>query len=229
LDVGENARKATARRWGRVSAARHEFLFQKWQSGGGHKIAEAERKNTRDKTIAELLLEEIFEGLARIGWARRNGCFRLGGLRGLRISCRRGVFFDGHAKFVKCAGVLGVLGRDALGDGLRTLELRAGIEEAALLATVKLEIALGALAAGIETGGENGAAVGAACSGDGANHAGSARAEMIVGARAAGGRLFFMMRALFFVLLFGIAIAAMAILTVHVRLRLTVRAGGNCQ
>jgi len=31
----------------------------------------------------------------------------------------------------------------------------------------------------------------------------------------------------FLVLLFGIAIAAMAILTVHLRLRLTVRAGGK--
>jgi hypothetical protein len=174
-----------------------------------------------------LLFEEIFESLARVERTRGRR-FRHGGLlRGLRISGGCGVFFDGHAKFVKGAGVLRVFGGDALGDGLRAFELRAGVEEAALLAAVKLETALGALAVGIETGSEDGAAVRTAGAGDRADHAGSARAEVIIGSRTAGGRLFFM-RTLFFVLLFAIAIAAMAILTVHVRLRLTVRAGGNC-
>ena len=54
-----------------------------------------------------------------------------------------GVFFDGGAEFVKLAIVLAVLGSDAFGDGLRALKLCAGIEEAALLAAVQLELHLG--------------------------------------------------------------------------------------
>jgi len=92
-------------------------------------------------------------------------------LRWLGVGCGRGVFFYGGAKFVEGAGVLAVFGRNALGDGLRTLELRAGIEEAALLAAVEFETAFGALAVGIEAGGEDGAAVGAARAGNGADHA----------------------------------------------------------
>ena len=150
-------------------------------------------------------------------------------MSGLRVGGWRGVFLDGHAKFIKCAGVLPVFGRDAVGNGLRTFELRARVEKAALLAAVKLKIALRALAVGIETGGENGAAVGTARAGDRADHARGARAEVIIlSARAACRGLAFLPMFLL-VLLFGIAIAAMAILTVHVRLRLTVRAGGNYQ
>jgi len=123
-----------------------------------------------------LFLEEIVESLASVGGTRRSG-FRDGGLlRGLGIGRRRRVFFYGGAKFVKSAGVLAVFGRDAIGDRLRTLELRAGIEEPALLAAMKFEMALGALAVGIETGGEDGAAVGAARAGNGADHARRARA-----------------------------------------------------
>jgi len=52
---------------------------------------------------------------------------------------------------------------------------------------------------------------------------------MIVLAARAALRGFSILTMFLFVLLFGIAIAAMAILTVHVRLRFTVRAGGNNQ
>ena len=114
--------------------------------------------------------------MASVGGTRRSG-FRDGGLlRWLGVGRGRGVFFYGGAKFVEGAGVLAVFGRDALGNRLRTLELRAGIEEAALLAAMKFEMALGALAVGIETGCEDGAAVGAARAGDGADHARRARA-----------------------------------------------------
>lgn len=150
-------------------------------------------------------------------------------LRGLRVGGWRGVFFYCGAEFVEGAGVLGVLGGDTFGDGLRALELGAGIEEAALLAAVEFEAALGTLAVGIESGGEDGAAVGAARAGDGANHARGARTEMIVLAARAALRGFFVVTMLFLILLFAIAIAAMAILTVHVLLRLTVQAGGNYQ
>lgn len=127
--------------------------------------------------IKRLLLEEVVERLA--GVERARGSSGLGDGRllcGLRIGGWRGVFFHRSAKFVKGAGVFPVLGRNAFGHGLRTFELRAGIEEAALLAAVKFELALGALAVGVEAGGEDGAAVGAARAGDSANHAGGARA-----------------------------------------------------
>ena len=50
----------------------------------------------------------------------------------------------------------------------------------ALFTTVKFGIALGTGALGIEAGSENGSAIGATGARDGANHAGSARAEMII-------------------------------------------------
>ena len=97
----------------------------------------------------KLLFEEVFEGLAgvvgtRWGWCRVSG--------GLRVRSGRGIFLNCHTKFVKGAGVLGVLGRDTLGNRLGALESGSGIEKAALLATVQLELALGALAIGIKTG-----------------------------------------------------------------------------
>src|SRR5256884_5984705 len=49
------------------------------------------------------------------------------------------------------AVVAGVLGRDALANRLGALELRASIEEAALLAAMQFELALGTFAVGIET------------------------------------------------------------------------------
>src|SRR5215472_8463198 len=84
-----------------------------------------------------LLFEEVFEGLARVARARRRRC---SGARGLRIRSGRGVFLDGHAKFVEPAIVAGILGRDALANGLRALELRASVEEAALLAAMQFEL-----------------------------------------------------------------------------------------
>jgi len=98
----------------------------------------------------------------------------------LRIGCRRGVLLHGGAKLVKRTGVLGVLGRDTFGDGLRAFKLRSGVKEAALLAAMELEIALGTFAVGVEAGREDGAAIRTARTGDGADHARRARAEMIV-------------------------------------------------
>lgn len=122
----------------------------------------------------KLLFKKVVEGLAGIERPRRSGCFHGGGLRGLRVGCRSSVFFDGHSKFVEGAGVFRVFGRNALGDGLRTFELRAGVKEAALLATVKLEIALWTLSLGVETWSEHRAAIGTTCASNGANHARSA-------------------------------------------------------
>jgi hypothetical protein len=136
----------------------------------------------------------------------------------LSVRSWRGVFFDGHAKFVKGAGVLGVLGRDAFRDGLSALELGAGIEKAALFAAVQFELALGACAIGIETRGQDGAAIGAARAGDGADHARRAGAELIGAARTASGRLA-VVRFVLFILLFRVAVTAVTVLSIHKYLR----------
>src|SRR6202521_1328152 len=107
-----------------------------------------------------LLLEQIFEGLTGVVGARRGS--RSHYLRLLGVGRGRGVLFNGHAKFVELAVVLGVLGRDALGDRLGALELRAAIEEPALFAGMQLELALGALAIGVEARHQNRSAISAA-------------------------------------------------------------------
>ena len=153
-------------------------------------------------------------GGARWGWRRR----RCRG--GLRVRRRRGIFFNGHAEFVEGAIILCVFGSDALGNGLRAFELDAGIEEAALFAGVKFELAFGACTIGVEAGGQDGAAICAAAAGDGADHSGSAWAELVGAARAAGGRLAaIVMNFRFFVVFFRVAITAVAVLSIHLRLR----------
>jgi hypothetical protein len=140
----------------------------------------------------------------------------------LCVGSGSGVLLDRGAKFVEGAIIFCVFGRDALGDGLRTLELRSGVEETALLATVQFHLAFGAFSVGIEAGGENRAAVGTADPSYGADHARGARAELI-GARPALRRLAIMAvtaaRLVFFFLLLRVAIAAMTVLSVHKRLR----------
>ena len=163
--------------------------------------------------------EEVFEGLAgvcgaRWGWRRRCCGGRLGVRRG------GGVFFDGHAEFVEGAIVFGVLGSDALGNGLRAFELDAGIEEAALLAGVKFELAFRACAVGVEAGGQDCSAICAAAASDGADHSGGAWAELVGAARAAGRRFTAIMIIFrFLVVFFRVAITAVAVLSIHERLR----------
>jgi hypothetical protein len=136
----------------------------------------------------------------------------------LGVGRGRGVFLDGHAEFVELAIVLDVFRRDALGNRLGAFELGAGIEEAALLAAMQFEIALGAGAVGIETGREDRAAVGTAGAGDRADHAGSAGAELIHAAGTAG-RRFALAWFILFVAFFRVAIAAVSILSIHKRLQ----------
>lgn len=137
-------------------------------------------------------LEEIFEGLAGVGGARW-GWGRAGGGGRLGVRSGGGIFFNGHAEFVEGAIVFRVLGSDALGDGLRAFELDAGIEEAALFAGVKFELALWACAVGVEAGGQDRAAICAAAAGDGAHHSRRARTELVGATRAARRRLAIMM------------------------------------
>jgi len=115
--------------------------------------------------------------------------------------------------------ILDVLGSNAFRDGLRAFELNAGIEEAALFAGVQFELAFGAGTVGIETGGENRTAVGAAAAGDRADHAGGAGAELIGAAGSAGRGLSVMMNFLLLVVFFRVAIPAVAVLSIHKRLR----------
>jgi hypothetical protein len=173
------------------------------------------------EAASRLLLEEILEGLAGIAVAgRRRRCT---GSPLLRVRGGGGVLLDGGAKLIERAIVLGVLGCDALGNRLDTLKLRAAVEKAALFATVQLEAALGALTVGVEAAAEHGAAVRTTRAGDGADHARSARAELI-GARTALRRLA-VMGAVLFLLLFRVAIAAVIILSIHKRLLHAGKAG----
>jgi len=139
-----------------------------------------------------------------------------GHLGGLGVRSWRGVFFDGHAELVKLAVVLGVLGSDAFGDGLRALELGAGIKETALLATVEFKLAFGTLAVRVETRSKDSSTVGTSTAGDGADHARRARAELI-GARTALRRLAVVL--FFFLAFFRVAVTAMTVLSIHKRLR----------
>src|SRR6266478_2211516 len=163
-----------------------------------------------------LLLEEILKGLAGVVVARRRGRRRRN-LGGLGVGSGSGIFFNGGAEFVELAVVLRVFWRDAFRDRLRTLKLCSGIEKAALLAGVQLELALGALTVGIEAGRQHRAAIGAARARHGADHAGRARPELIA-ARTALRRLA-IVRFFFLLLLFRVAIPAVTVLSIHKRLR----------
>src|SRR5262245_29964984 len=138
--------------------------------------------------MRSLFFEEILESLAGVVRARRRSARRAGRLR---IRSGRGGFFHGRAEVVESAMVLGVFGRDAFFNWVRALELRAGIEEAALLATMQFELALGTLTIGVKARGEDRATIGTAGARDGSNHARGTRAELIGAARAAGWRLLF--------------------------------------
>jgi hypothetical protein len=186
-----------------------------------------------------LLFEQILEGLASVVVTRRSGWKTSAGSGdGWALLCvrrGRGVFFDGGAELVEFAVVANVLGSDAFGDGLRALELRGGVEEPALFATVKLKAALGTFAVGIEAGVEDGAAVGAARAGDGADHARSARAELIGIARSTGWRTAIVVMAVtvailvFLFVTLGIAVSTMAVFAIHctTSVRLTWRTERN--
>src|SRR5438874_7237598 len=181
----------------------------------------ASRKDRREDFIEQLLLEKVFEGLARVGVPRRCRRGRGTGCCRLRIGRWRGIFFDGHAEFVKGAGVLRVFGRDTFLDWLGAFKLCAGIEKAALLAAVQFELALGTRAIGIEPGGQHGATIGASCAGDRADHAGGAGAELIGATRPAGRRLA-IVGFVFFFIFFRVPVTAVAVLSTHKHLRLSV-------
>jgi len=187
------------------SAADGDLCLGRLRRSGSHL---AGRK--AGKGFVRLFLEKVLERLPRVVVAGRRWCS--GAVAFLRVRRRCGVLLHGGTKFVKGAVILRVLGGDAIRHGLGALKLRAAIEKAALFATVQLERAFGALPLGVKTAGEDGAAIGAACACDGANHARGARAELI-GTRAALRRLAVV--AVFLVLLFRVTIAAVTVLSIH--------------
>jgi hypothetical protein len=130
----------------------------------------------------------------------------------------RSILFDGHAELVEGAGVFGVFGRDAFLDWLGALELRTGIEEAALFAAMQFGLALGTCAVGIESRSEDGAAIGTSRARNGTNHARRAWAELISAAGPAG-RGLAVMGFVFCLVFFRVAVTAVAVLSIHKRLR----------
>ena len=173
--------------------------------------------DARDRLKPVLLFKEIFEGLAGVVGTRRSRRRRT--IR-RRLSVRSGssVLFNSHSKFVEGAVIASIFRGDALGNGLHAFELRAGIEETALLAAVEFEVAFGAGTVGVEAGGENSAAIGTSGAGNGADHARGARAELIGASRTARWGLL-LVRSLALLRFFGVAIAAVTILSIHKYLR----------
>ena len=102
-------------------------------------------------------------------------------------------------------------------SGMGWVHSNCAPEEAALLAAVQLELALGAFSVGIEAGGKDRAAIGAARAGYGADHARSARAELIGAGTSLRGLA--VMRPFFFFIFLGIAVPAVTVLSIHKRLR----------
>ena len=131
----------------------------------------------------------------------------LGGNSGTRLrSRRRGIFFDGGAKFVKPAIVLLILAGNAFGNRLHAFKSRGRIEIRALFAGVKLETAFRAFAFRIESRLQNGAAIGTSRASDRADHSRRPRPDLFL-SRMAFGRPF-----LFLLGLFGAHIAPLPIL-----------------
>src|SRR5207302_347080 len=144
--------------------------FSAWISTQGSKEESCENAGPEDRQPPGSGAECSTAGRARPASRKARGR-RCSGACGLRVRSGRGVFLNGHAKFVERAVVAGVLGRDALANRLGALELRASIEEAALLAAMQFELALGTFAVGIETGSKHGAAIRTARACDGSDHA----------------------------------------------------------
>ena len=140
----------------------------------------------------------------------------MGDIVGLGIGGWGGVLFYGGAETVEGAIVFYIFGSESFRDRLGAFEAGASVKEAALFAAVELELALGAGALGVESGGEDRTAIGAARASDGADHARGARAKLIRAARAAGRRF---LGPFFFFFAFRVAIAAVIVLTIHTSLR----------
>src|SRR5271154_2259002 len=181
---------------------------------------ESRERGTNRREDYRLLLEQILERLPRIVRPDMRGR-RCRCRRGLRVRSRRRIFFNRHAEFIELAIVLGVLRRNALRNWLCAFRLRPGIEKPALLAAMQFRLALRTLPVGIEPRREHRAAIRATPARDRADHPRRARPELVRSPRPPLRRgsgvppvSFF-----FLVVLFRVSIPAVAVLTVHKRLR----------
>ena len=186
----------------------------------GSNRQEAGRRKADRRKARRLLLEQILERLPRIVRPemrrRRRRCCRW-----LRIRSRRRILFNRHAELVEFAVVLGVLRRNALRNRLRAFKLRSRIEKSALFAAMQFRLALRTLPVGIEPRRQHGPAAGAPPARHRAHHPRRARPELVRSPRPALRRLPVVTFVSFFflVVLFRVSIPAVAVLTVHKRLR----------
>jgi len=147
---------------------------------------------------------------------RRGWC---GPSRGrLRVRSWRSVLLYRRAKFVKLAIVLRVLRRNAFRNRLRAFKLRSGIEEAALLAAMQFLLAFWTCSVGVEARRQYRPAIRAARARHRSDHAGRSWPELIRAARPARGWLA-VVRFFFFLVFFRVAVPAVAVLSIHKRLR----------
>ena len=165
----------------------------------------------------KLLLEEVFKRLAGI---QRPAIGRRlhRNLRRLHIRRWRRVFLHRHSELVKSTIVLRVFRRNPRRNRLSALELRTRIEKPALLATVQLKPALRAFPVGVKSRNQHRPAIRTARPRDGSHHPWRPRSKMVRSSpRPALRRL--AIRSFFLFVLFRVAIAAVAVLAIHKRLR----------
>jgi hypothetical protein len=174
-----------------------------------------------------LLLEEIFKRLPGIEGTAGGGRFDRN-LRGLHVRSRCGILLYRSPEFVERALIPGVFGRNPGRNRLRALELRSGIKETALLATMQFKTAFRTFSKGIEPRHKNRSAIGTSCSSYCPHHSRRARTKVI--RRASWSALWRLALPVLLVpsfLLFGIPIAAVTVLAIHKRLRPSVATDCN--
>jgi len=138
------------------------------------------QKGHATRELRQSFLKQVVESAAGVIGTLRRGIG--GNLRssGRGDGGRRRILFHCGAKRIERAVIARVFLGDTLGNRLRALKLRAGIEIHALLAGMQLETATRAGALGVETGLQHGAAVRAARACDGADHARRSRTDLLL-------------------------------------------------
>jgi len=176
-------------------------------------------------TVTRLFLEEVFKCLPRIHWSPVGRRLH-GNLRRLHVRRWRRVFLYRHSEFVESAIVLRVFRSNTCRDGLCALKLRARIEKPALFAAMQLKSAFRAFPIGVKSRNQHRPAIGTARPGHRPHHARRPRPKVVRSStRSALRRL--AIWSFFFFVLFRVAIAAVAVLAIHKRLRPSVSTDCN--
>src|ERR1700722_2736508 len=166
-----------------------------------------------DVAGATLLLEEVFESLARV--VRTPRSHRCRPRRG--ILNRRSILLDRHPEFIERTVVLRVLLRDAYQNRLRALKLPPGVEIRTLFAAMQRRLASWTFAVRIESGHQSRAATGATPAHHRPHHARSPRPHrVLLGPWLAARRPVRSIRSVpLFVLRIAVAVTALPILSFH--------------